>query len=149
MDATAPAATLTGVESGGSTKGGVTLSDLTEKATVEVYKDGEKIEYELGSELTEVGQYRVVLTDELGNSTEYTFEILYSVNGAAIALIIIGILIIAGIIVGIVLGKRAVYKKKLAQEQTEQDNSEIENISEDIVNLDESSSDTDIENREE
>lgn len=149
VDATAPAATLTGVENGGSTKGNVTLSDLTEKATVEVYRDGEKVEYALGDELTEVGQYRVVLTDELGNTTEYTFEILYSVNGAAIALIIIGILIIAGIIVGVVLGKRAVYKKKLAQEQTEQDNSEIENISEDIVDSDESSSDTDIENREE
>ena len=149
VDATAPALTLTGVENGGSTKGGVTLFGLTEKATVEVYRDGEKVEYALGDELTEVGQYRVVLTDELGNTTEYTFEILYSVNGAAIALIIIGILIIAGIIFGVVLGKRAVYKKKLAQEQTEQDNSEIENISEDIVNSDESSSDTDIENREE
>ena len=55
VDATAPAATLTGVENGGTTKGGVTLSDLTEKATVEVYKGSEKIDYTLGSELTEVG----------------------------------------------------------------------------------------------
>lgn len=119
VDATAPAATLTGVENGGSTKGGVILSDLTEKATVEVYKDGEKIGYALGSELTEVGQYRVVLTDELGNSTEYTFEILYSVNGGAIALIVIAILVVVGVIVTVVIirkkgkfGKNTAEKKK-------------------------------------
>ena len=119
VDATAPAATLTGVENGGSTKGGVTLSDLTEKATVEVYKGSEKIDYTLGSELTEVGQYRIVLTDELGNSTEYTFEILYSVNGGAIALIVIAILVAVGVIVTVVImrkkgkfGKNTAEKKK-------------------------------------
>ena len=119
VDATAPAATLTGVENGGSTKGGVTLSDLTEKATVEVYKDDEKIEYALGIELTEVGQYRIVLTDELGNSAEYTFEILYSVNGGAIALIVIVILVVICVIVAVVImrkkgkfGKNTAEKKK-------------------------------------
>ena len=119
VDATAPAATLTGVENGGTTKGGVTLSDLTEKATVEVYKDGEKIEYSLGDELTEVGQYRIVLTDELGNSAEYTFEILYSVNGGAVALIVIAVLVVVGVIVTVVImrkkgkfGKNTAEKKK-------------------------------------
>ena len=119
VDATAPAATLTGVENGGSTKGGVTLSDLTEKATVEVYKDGEKIEYSLGDELTEVGQYRIVLTDELGNSAEYTFEILYSVNAGAVALIVIAVLVVVGVIVTVVImrkkgkfGKNTAEKKK-------------------------------------
>ena len=119
VDATVPAATLTGVENGGTTKGGVTLSDLTEKATVEVYKDGEKIEYALGEELTEVGQYRIVLTDELGNSAEYTFEILYSVNGGAIALIVIAVLVVVGVIVTVVImrkkgkfGKNTAEKKK-------------------------------------
>ena len=119
VDATAPAATLTGVENGGTTKGAVTLSDLTEKATVEIYKNGEKIEYSLGDELTEVGQYRIVLTDELGNSAEYTFEILYSVNGGAIALIVIAILVVVGVIVTVVImrkkgkfGKNKEEKKK-------------------------------------
>ena len=119
VDATAPAATLTGVENGGTTKGAVTLSDLTEKATVEIYKGGEKIEYSLGDELTEVGQYRIVLTDELGNSAEYTFEILYSVNGGAIALIVIAILVVVGVIVTVVImrkkgkfGKNKEEKKK-------------------------------------
>lgn len=119
VDATAPALTLTGVENGGSTKSGVILSDLTEKATVEVYKDGEKIDYTLGDELTEDGQYSIVLTDELGNMAEYTFEILYSVNGGAIALIVIAILVVVGVIVTVVImrkkgkfGKNKAEKKK-------------------------------------
>ena len=125
VDATAPAATLTGVENGGSTKGGVTLSDLTEKATVEVYKDGEKIEYSLGSELTEVGQYRVVLTDELGNSTEYTFEILYSVNGGAVALIVIAVLVVVGVIVTVVImRKKGKFGKNKAEKNSEDNKAE-------------------------
>ena len=121
VDATAPAATLTGVENGGSTKGGVTLSDLTEKATVEVYKDGEKIEYSLGSELTEVGQYRIVLTDELGNSAEYTFEILYSVNGGAVALIVIAVLVVVGVIVTVVIMRK---KGKFGKNKSEKNSEE-------------------------
>ena len=125
VDATAPAGTLTGVENGGSTKSGVTLSDLTESATVEVYKDGEKIEYSLGSELTEVGQYRIVLTDELGNSTEYTFEILYSVNGGAVALIVIAVLVVVGVIVTVVImRKKGKFGKNKSEKNSEENKAE-------------------------
>ena len=121
VDATAPALTLTGVENGGSTKGGVTLSDLTERATVEVYKDGEKIDYKLGDDLTNVGQYRVVLTDELGNSAEYSFEILYSVNGGAIALIVIAVLVVIGVTVTVVIMRK---KGKFGKNKTEKKKAE-------------------------
>ncbi len=118
VDATAPALTLTGVENGGSTKGGVTLSDLTEKAAVEVYRNSDKIDYTLGSELTEVGQYRVVLTDELGNTTEYTFEILYSVNGGAIALIVIAVLVVIGVVVtAVIMRKKGKFGKNTAEKK--------------------------------
>ena len=118
VDATAPALTLTGVENSGSTKGGVILSDPTEKATVEVYRDGEKVEYELGDELTEVGQYRVVLTDELGNSTEYAFEILYSVNGGAIALLVIAVLVVIGVVVtAVIMRKKGKFGKNKSEKK--------------------------------
>ena len=118
VDSTAPAITLTGVENNGSTKGGVTLSDLTEKATVEVYKNGEKINYKLGDELTEDGQYRVVLTDELGNTNEYNFEILYSVNAGAVALIVIVLLVaIGGIVTVIVMRKKGKFGKNKAEKK--------------------------------
>ena len=118
VDSTAPAITLTGVENNGSTKGSVTLSDMTENATVEVYKNGEKINYKLGDELTEDGQYRVVLTDELGNTNEYNFEILYSVNGGAVALIVIVLLVaIGGIVTVIVMRKKGKFGKNKAEKK--------------------------------
>ena len=88
------------------------LSNLTENAEMRVYLNDTEISYKLGEELTELGKYRVVLVDEVGNETEYTFEILYSMNGGAIALIVIGILVVAGVIVAIILGKKAAYKQK-------------------------------------
>lgn len=118
VDSTAPAITLTGVENNGSTKGSVTLSDLTEKATVEVYKNGEKINYKLGDELTKDGQYRIVLTDELGNTSEYNFEILYSVNAGAVALIVIVLLVaIGGIVTVIVMRKKGKFGKNKAEKK--------------------------------
>lgn len=110
VDSTAPAITITGAENGGTTKDTVILSDLTEDAEMRVYLNDQEIEYKLGDELTELGKYRVVLTDECGNSSEYTFEILYSMNGGAIALIVIGILAVIGVIVAIIVGKKATYK---------------------------------------
>ncbi len=115
IDSTAPTATLIGVENGGQTKGSVTVNNLSETATIEVSLNDELIAYELGEELTEVGKYRVVLTDELGNVTEYTFEILYSLNATAIILIIIGILLTAGTITTIiVMRKKGKFGKKKA-----------------------------------
>ncbi|MBR2321528.1 MAG: hypothetical protein IKA57_05265, partial [Clostridia bacterium] len=126
VDGTAPALTLNGVENGGETKESVTLSDLSEKATMKVYLNDTEIEYEIGQELTELGKYRVVLTDEAGNVAEYEFEILYKMNGGAIALIVIGVLVILGIILAIILGKKATYKKKVAQEEDEDDEDDFE-----------------------
>ena len=76
-----------------------------------VYFDGQEIDYKLGVELSEIGTFKVVLEDDCGNVSEYNFEILYSMNGGAIALIVIGILAVAGVIVFIILKKRRVYKK--------------------------------------
>ncbi|MBO5480272.1 MAG: hypothetical protein J6A63_03685, partial [Clostridia bacterium] len=131
VDGTAPALTLNGVENGGETKENVTLSDLSEKATMKVYLNDTEIEYTLGAELTELGKYRVVLTDEAGNVAEYEFEILYKMNGGAIALIIIGVLAILGIILAIILGKKATYKKQATQETDEDDDDDFEEESSD------------------
>ncbi len=111
VDGTAPTVKLSGVENGGETKDAVIVSDLSETADVKVYRDGTEIDYKLGDELTEIGKYKIVLTDEIGNVAEYNFEILYSMNGGAIALIVIGVLAIVGAVVFIVLKKRRVFKK--------------------------------------
>ena len=118
VDATAPTIKIEGVVNGGTTKGGVILSELTESATLEVYRDGEKIEYTLGGELKEVGQYRVVVKDEIGNSSEYTFEIEYSMNGGIIALIVIAAIAVVALVVVLIIRKKK--KSEKAEETTEE-----------------------------
>lgn len=124
VDHTAPAITLEGVESGSATKGGVVISEVSEEATMKVYKDGIEIEYELGDELKEIGQYKIVVEDKCGNVAEYNFEILYSMNGGAVALIVIGVLVIAGVVVAVVLGKKSAYKQKKSKADKESESGE-------------------------
>ncbi len=99
VDATAPTLILNGVENGGATTDVVILSNVSEEAEVKVFKGDEQIEYTVGDELSEVGEYKVVVTDACGNATEYTFTI---EKGANIGLwVILGILALAGIGVGV------------------------------------------------
>lgn len=55
IDKIAPTLVITGVENGGQTSGGVTLSELSEESTMTVKLNDETIEYEIGATLTKVG----------------------------------------------------------------------------------------------
>lgn len=112
LDTTAPTINLNGISDGGKGNVTVTITDLSEAGTVEVYKDGQLIDYNLGDEIKEYASYEVKVRDELGNERIYTFTLEYQMNGGAIALIIIGILLAAGVVVAIIFGKKAVYKRK-------------------------------------
>lgn len=106
LDRIAPTLELNGVGNEGSTKKSVTLENLSEQATVQVYLNDELIEYEIGSKLSETGKYRVVVTDEVGNVSEYSFEILSRVNGVLIAVLVIGVLAVIGVGVFLFLKKK-------------------------------------------
>ena len=108
IDKTAATLVLNGVENGGSTKKTVSLSDLSETATVVVTKDGEAIDYNLGDELNEAGMYAIKVTDACGNVSEYSFEIKEGISGWAIAGIVVGSLTLLGGAVFIILKKRGV-----------------------------------------
>ena len=108
VDATAPSVTLTGVENGGETKEAVIINDLSENADVKVTKDGEEIAYNLGDEITEPGEYKVTVTDEIGNTAEYNFTIKAGLNGGIIALIVIVSLLVVGGVVVFILKKKEV-----------------------------------------
>lgn len=127
LDRIAPTLTLVGVKNGSETKSDVVLKDLSEEATIEVFLNGEKLPYKIGTSLTELGEYRVVVTDIAGNVSEYTFRILYSLNGGSVAIIAIGILlIVAGILTFIIIRKKRKFgKKKLVKKETE-DSSETD-----------------------
>lgn len=111
IDKTAPEITISGNENGGKDDARVTLSDMTEEGEIHVYKDGQEIEYRLGDELFEYGKYEVVVKDKLGNSRTYSFELCFKANGAVIALIGVGIAIIAGMVVLVMVKKKRVFKK--------------------------------------
>ena len=106
VDATAPTLKLDGVENGCSTKGAVIISDVSSDATMKVYLDDVQIEYTAGDELTEVGKYRIVLEDGVGNVSEYSFEILWKMPAAAIVLIVVAVLGAAGAVVWFVISKK-------------------------------------------
>lgn len=132
LDRVAPEIVLNGAENGGETKSEVVVESISEEADITVYFNGEKIEYRVGASVSELGEYRIVVTDAAGNTREYTFTIVYGLNGGAVALIVIFVILIVGIILGIVFGKRAVYKKKLAQKLQEEGSDEDESDMEDL-----------------
>ena len=110
LDTTAPEITLNGIEDGEAGNVTVTIIDMTEVGTIKVYKDGELIEYSLGDELKDYGNYVIEVSDELGNTRSYSFTLEYQMNGWAITLIIIGLLAIAGIVVLICLRRKGTFK---------------------------------------
>lgn len=113
VDATAPTLTVNGVDGEGRAKKTVTLTDLSEEATVKVFLNDTEIEYADGDELTEEGTYKVVVTDDCGNSTEYNFEIKHGLNGGIIALIVIlSLLAVGGVVVFILYKKTDVFGNK-------------------------------------
>lgn len=109
VDGTAPTITLGGVENGDSTKDAVTIGNPSETADVKVTKDGEAINYTLGDEITEPGEYKVTVTDEIGNTAEYSFTIEKSMSAGAIIGIILACLAVVGVVVVIILKKKEIF----------------------------------------
>ncbi len=110
VDKTAPTIVLNGVEDGGVGHGDVTITELSENGTVEVYKDGEQIEYNLGDTLSDYANYEVKVKDDLGNERSYSFTLKYKMPGLLIAAIVIGSVAIVGVGVFFILKKKKIIK---------------------------------------
>ena len=110
IDDTAPTAVLVGVEQKGTTRKNVTLEGLQAGDVVKIY-NGKKLEQTFKVEadgqsptIKEAGKYRVVITDEAGNTTEYRFTREFTTNTASNLLIILLLsLTVAGGFIYIVL----------------------------------------------
>ena len=89
----------------------VIIDGLSEEGIVEVYRNGEKIDYQLGDEIKEYGSYEIKVTDMFGNARTYTFTLKYQLNGGAIALIVIGVVTVMVGTILVILKKRRVFKK--------------------------------------
>jgi len=108
IDGTKPTLTLVGVENGKGEETGVTITDISEESTLEIYLNNERIMYKDGDSLTQEGDYKVVLTDTCGNVSEYTFKIEKSNTHIYIALGVVGGLALIGGSVLIILKKKKV-----------------------------------------
>lgn len=88
VDTIAPVAIIT---QAGSLSAPVKILEISKtNANYVLYKNGQEINYTLGKTISASGNYRFIVTDDLGNSTEYTFKINSKMNGWAVATIIIG-----------------------------------------------------------
>lgn len=111
LDTTAPTIDLNGIEDGETANVTVIIDGLSEEGIVEVYRNGEKIDYQLGDEIKEYGSYEIKVTDMFGNARTYTFTLKYQLNGGAIALIVIGVVTVMVGTILVILKKRRVFKK--------------------------------------
>lgn len=107
VDNTPPSITLVGVEDKGITANNVSVKGLKNGDNVKVYKDGvlvEDIDVSLSSSVPEIttgGDYKIVVTNIQGVSSEYTFTRKKIANAATSVFIIV---VLAMMSVGIAIG---------------------------------------------
>lgn len=80
IDNTPPAVSFEGLDDRDSARGPVTVTGYASEDTVTVTRDGNEAKLNFNSQLTEVGDYRVVVTDKAGNYVEREFTILLYLN---------------------------------------------------------------------
>lgn len=121
LDTTPPTLELVGVENGGSTKKVVKMKNVSESPyTLYITVDGVPFDYKIGDEIEKCGRFEVVLTDEAGNSTTYTFERVYSLNGSSITVLAgLGALVVLLIIL-LIKSKHNYYKDEIIEEEIEE-----------------------------
>ena len=91
-----------------------------------IYVDGVKFDYKLGEEIEKCGRFEVLLMDEAGNKTTYTFERVYSLNGPSIAILAgMGALVVLLIIL-LVKSRHHYYKDEIVEEEIEEEIDETE-----------------------
>ena len=84
---------------------------MNEEGTIEVYKDGTRIDYELGQELKDYGNNQVIVKDSLGNTCTYSFTLESQMNAWAITLIVLGLATVVGVSATIVMKRKRLFKK--------------------------------------
>lgn len=106
VDTTPPVLTISGLDENNQARGPVTLADIEDGASIGITLDGKQISY--SSELTESGEYQIVLMDKAGNVSRYAFTILvyFDLN----SLLFLGIV---GAVAAAVIAYIVISRKKL------------------------------------
>ncbi len=103
IDNTPPVLKLEGVENGYA-KGPVDISDLDKDAHIYITLNGDKLKYE--DVLTQSGTYDIIVSDDAGNVSSYSFVIGVYFNAAAGVVILVILLLVAGLAVYLILSRR-------------------------------------------
>lgn len=69
--------------------------------TVKLYKNGAEIEYKEDMQIKDVGKYKIVMTDDVGNTSEMEFEIKFKLS--AWSIVLIGIVIVLSIVIAVIV----------------------------------------------
>ena len=89
--------------------GSVTLSEISKSnVTILCTKDGEQIACDVGTTFTDNGKYKIVVTDELGNVAEISFDIPYKMSTISIIVIVIGAVAVIAAIIVIIIKRRKI-----------------------------------------
>ena len=94
VDHTAPTLALPGVEDGVA-RGPVDISDLEPGASIGIWLNGESVPY--ANVLTGSGVYRIVVTDQAGNMSNYQFTIRVYFNNSALFLFLTLLLLLLSV----------------------------------------------------
>lgn len=89
-----------------NTRTSVIISEPNKKGvTYTLYRDGVKTSFNLvnSAELTQTGDYRLICEDELGNVTEYVFELHYLSDISIVLIVVLSVFAVAGIVTVIVM----------------------------------------------
>lgn len=129
LDTTPPTIDLVGTENGGYTKSEVSTRNPSENP-IYIYasNDDGEFEYKLGEKIKDTGKYQLVVVDEAGNQTVYEFTIVYSFNGATIALFGALLAVVVILIIFLVKNKVGYYKNKTEITEIEETTEEIDSI---------------------
>ena len=103
VDHTAPTLTLNGLK-GNKARNKVTITDYEEDATITIQKDGNNISSR--TEITQPGSYTVSITDDAGNSSVYSFYILFYLNAGGITFGMVAVIAIIAVIVYLYVSRK-------------------------------------------
>ncbi len=104
VDTTPPTLALAELNEKNQARGPVSLADVEEGASIGITLDGKEINYT--SELTESGEYSIVLMDKAGNVTNYNFTILLYFNWSSLLFFAIVLGVAIAVTVYIVVSRK-------------------------------------------
>ena len=106
IDHTPPAVTFEGLDENNRARGPVTVTGLAKTDKVYVTYEGEESSLNMYSQVTESGDYRIVVSDDAGNIVDKEFTILVYFNNQAWLFLLLILLVIGGIIAALYISRK-------------------------------------------